>query len=158
MSSVGISLSAPKAGKIGVRIRLRDDEMACFASSEVDSLTDLVYAGLDLVEMRLPRPVVLFQDPHAIRVSFDEDDDLIRLMVTHHPDLAAAEIIRDATVAISGSVGRFPMARAIWGAMNKLETSVGADAVTAEWHHRFPAKEVAQLAQYITRHQTAAGH
>lgn len=154
MSSVGVSLSAPKAGKIGVRIRLRDDEMQCFASCEVDSLTDLVYAGLDLVEMRPPRPVVLFQNPHAIRVSFDQDDDLVRLMVTHHPDLAAAEIIRDATVAMSGSVGRFPMARAIWTALNKLETSVGADTVTAEWRHRFPTREVGQLGHYIARQQT----
>jgi len=133
-----------------VIIRIGSDEIQCFASYIVDSLTDFVYAALELMELRPPRPVVLFEEPTAIRVSLVGDGDRVDVRITHHPDLAAAGSDRLGTVSLSGTVGRVALAGAIWSALRRLEAAVD-ERTESEWRRPFPTKELAQLGKRLTQ-------
>ena len=145
MADLRFDLSEPSSGWMPVSVRIGGHELRSAASHVVDCLTDLVYAGLELLEGRPVRPIVLLEEPEATRLSFVGDRDVIEVEITRHPDLAAAQGARHGTVLLATSMERVALARAIWSAVRPLEGASGRDRIEAGWRHRFPAKEIAQL-------------
>src|SRR5678815_17548 len=145
MADVRFDLSEPSGGWMPVNMRIGGDEIRSAAAYVVDCLTDLVYAALELLERRPVRPILLFEEPEATRLSFVGDRDVIEVAITRHPDLAAAQSVRNGTTLLATSMERIALARAIWSAVRRLEGAIGRDGIEAGWSHRFPAKEIAQL-------------
>lgn len=145
MSDVRFDLSEPSSGWMPISVRIGSDEIRCSASHIVDCLTDLVYAALELLEHRPVRPIILFEEPEATRLSFVGDRDLIVVTITRHPDLGAAQSARSGTALVETSVARMPLVRAIWSAVRRLEGAIDRDHIEAAWRNPFPAKEITQL-------------
>jgi hypothetical protein len=142
-------LGEPVHGWVLISIRVGAEVVECHASYIVDSLTDLVYAALEITERRPIRPVIVFEEPGAIRISLVSTEQLVRVSITRHRDLASARNDRNGTQLLSTSVESIRLARAIWSAMRRLEGALSRDLIEAAWHNPFPAKEVAQLGERL---------
>ncbi len=149
MPEVRFDLGAPVAGWIAISLRVGDSEMQCQASYIVDSMTDLVYAALALVERRPVRPILLYEEPGTTRISVAGDGDVVKVVVTRHSDLTTAENGQNGIAVMAADVGRVGLARAVWAAMRRLEGAVGRERIEAAWRGPFPAKEIAHLGEAL---------
>jgi len=150
MSDVRVDVASPQHGWLPITIRVDDEAVECQASHIVDTLKDLVYAALELTERRAPRPIIIFEEPGAIRVSLVGSEQLVALTITRHRDLASAQNDQNGASMLSSSVERIGLARAIWSGMRRLERTVSREQIEAAWHNAFPAKEIAQLGERLS--------
>src|SRR4051812_47030920 len=116
MSDVRLEFGEPRHGWIKVSLRFGADEVQSTASYVADCMTDFVYAALELVERQAARPIIMFEEPAAIRVSFTGAGDMVAVEVTRHRDLGAAQNSREGSAMLAASVERIPLARAVWSA------------------------------------------
>ena len=149
MADVRLDMGEPMHGWMSIAVRIGADEWAARASYVVDSVADLVYAALELAELRPARPIILLEEPAAYRMSFLDEGARVRVTITRHPDLATAQHDRRGTLAMTASVERMAIARAIWSAMRRLEGAIGRAQIESGWQRPFPASEIAQLGQRL---------
>lgn len=152
MASVRLDLGTPEHGWLPLTLSIGGGVIECRASYVADTLADLAYCALDLLEGRPARAVIFFEEPDATRVGFDElPGDMISVTVTRHRDLLQASNASRGTPVMASTASREEIARAIWSGMRRLEGGIGIAGIEAGWQRPYPAKEVAQLGERLEK-------
>jgi hypothetical protein len=144
-----VDLASPEHGWMQITVRVDDQEVAMRASYLVDTITELAYAALDLIEQRPTRAVLVYGEPATHRVRLDGDGDEARLTISLHRDLEPARGAEPGEVRLIAQLPRVAIARAIWSGLRRIEGELGREVIERAMQTRWPVAVIAQLGERV---------